>query len=93
LSQLRSIYPNDWETLVNNTSALTFMPGTGLAGRELAAIAGVSRSALDQLDINEQLVCETGQAPRVVRMAQYWKDRPLIERYDPIPRFGGAKSR
>jgi type IV secretion system protein VirD4 len=87
LSQLRSTYPQDWETLVNNTSALTFMPGTGLAGRELAAMAGVSRAALEGLAIDQQLVCETGQRPRIVQMARYWSDARFKDRFEPIPRF------
>ncbi len=87
LSQLRSIYPGDWETLVNNTSALTFMPGTGLAGRELAQIAGVSAAALTGLEMNQQLVCETGAKPRIVEMARYWADARFQGCPDPIPRF------
>jgi type IV secretion system protein VirD4 len=90
LSQLRATYPLDWETLVNNTSALTFMPGTGLAGRELAAIAGVSATAIGNLALDEQLVCETGMKPRVVRMACYWKDSRFRGRFEPIPRFASS---
>lgn len=92
LSQLRSTYPLDWETLVNNTSALTFMPGTGLAGRELAAVAGVSPAALASLGLDQQLVCETGKRPRVVDMARYWQDARFRGRFDPIPRFAARSS-
>jgi type IV secretion system protein VirD4 len=91
LSQLRRNYPLDWETLVNNTSALSFLPGNGLAARELAGVAGVSRAALEGLNLDQQLVCEAGSEPRIVDMAQYWKDRRFKGRFDQIPRF--AKSR
>ena len=87
LSQLRYNYPLDWETLVHNTSALTFMPGNGLAARELASVAGVSRASLEGLKLNQQLVCEAGREPEIVEMAQYWKDRRFKGRFDPIPRF------
>jgi type IV secretion system protein VirD4 len=87
LSQLRAAYPNDWETLVNNTSALTFMPGTGLAGRELATMAGVAPALLEGLDVHQQLICGTGERPRVVEMARYWCDRRFQGRFDVIPRF------
>lgn len=88
LSQLRALYPLDWPTLVNNTSGLTFMPGTGLAARELAAMAGVAPSAVASLAADEQLVCETGREPRTVRMARYWLDPRFAGRFDPIPRYG-----
>ncbi len=87
LAQLRSVYPRDWETLINNTSALTFMPGTGLAGREIAPIAGVSRSTLEGLRLDQQLVCEVGREPRTVQMSRYWTDIRFTGRFDPIPRF------
>jgi type IV secretion system protein VirD4 len=87
LPQLRSIYPRDWETLVHNTSALTFMPGNGLAARELAAIAGVPRAALEGLALDQQLICEMGSEPKIVQMAQYWKDARFKGRFENIPRF------
>ncbi len=86
LSQIKTLYP-DWQTLVNNTSAITFMPGTGLAARELAEMVGVSSNLAENLAIDEQLVCEVGLPARVIRMAQYWKDLIFEGRYDPIPRF------
>lgn len=92
LSQLRSIYPRDWETLVHNTSALTFMPGTGLAARELATIAGVPRAALEGLSLNQQLICEMGAEPKIVQMAQYWKDTRFKGRFDTIPRFDTSRA-
>lgn len=86
MSQIKSLYP-DWQTLVNNTSAITFMPGTGLAARELAAMVGVAPGLTENLASDEQLVCEVGSPPRIVRMAQYWKDPLFAGRFDPIPRF------
>lgn len=89
-SQLTNLY-NDWPTLMNNTSLRTFMPGSdGLASKQIAEMAGVDPRRLAELRKFEQLVCETGRAPRVVRIPQYWRD-PLfkgrwdaIERYEPI---------
>jgi len=86
LSQLKALYP-DWQTLVNNTSAITFMPGTGLAARELAAMVGVSSALAENLQTNEQLVCEIGHGTQIVRMAQYWKDHLFDGRFDPTPRY------
>lgn len=86
LSQIKALYP-DWQTLVNNTSAITFMPGTGLAARELATMVGVAPGLAENLASDEQLVCEVGSPPRIVRMAQYWKDPLFAGRFDQIPRF------
>ena len=93
LSQIQALYPKDWQTLVNNTSALTFLPGSSFAARELAELAGVSPTAIAQLAENEQLVCEMGQLTRVVRCAQYWKDRLFEGRFDPIPRYFESPAR
>ena len=87
ISQIRALYPTDWQTLVNNTSALTFMPGNALGARELAAIAGVNPTLLSDLELDEQLVCEVGHEPHVVRMAKYWKDRQFEGRYQTPPRY------
>jgi type IV secretion system protein VirD4 len=82
LSQLRALYPDDWPTLVNNTSALTFMPGTALAARELADLAGVRRHDIESLSADEHLVCETSLHARAVRMARYWRDAIFAGRFD-----------
>ncbi|HWE03470.1 MAG TPA: type IV secretory system conjugative DNA transfer family protein [Tepidisphaeraceae bacterium] len=87
LSQIQALYPIDWPTLINNTSALTFLPGTGLAARELAALAAVPMAAISNLAVDEQLVCETGHEPAVVKMAQYWKDPRFAGRFDLLPRY------
>jgi type IV secretion system protein VirD4 len=87
LNQIKSLFPLDWTTLVTNTSALTFLPGNGLAATELGAMAGVPPTMISGLACNEQLVCETGLPARVVRMAQYWRDRDFEGRFDPLARF------
>jgi len=92
LAQIKELYP-DWPVLVNNTSALTFMPGTPLAARELAAMAGVSAEQLASLTLDDQMVCETGRPPRIVKMARYWADSLFQGRYGTIPRFTVAPAR
>lgn len=92
-SQLSTLYP-DWQTIVNNTSVRTFMPGSaGLASEQLAAMAGVSQRDLMSLNPFEQLVCESGREPRIVRIPRYWIDRRFRGRFDDLPRHNATPLR
>jgi type IV secretion system protein VirD4 len=89
--QIKTMFGNDQSTFVNSNSAITLLPGTGMAARELAATLGVPQQQVENLADNEQLVYEVGKGTRTVRMAQYWRDEIFRDRFQPIPRFGGPE--
>lgn len=94
VAQLQTLYPTDWQVLANNASALTFLPGNPMAAVALAPLAGVATSELSRLESDQQLVCEVGKSPRIVRQMRYWKDQAFIGRFDAPGRYpGGPRAR
>jgi type IV secretion system protein VirD4 len=85
--QIKTMFGNDQSTFVNSNSAITLLPGTGMAARELAATLAVPQQQVENLADNEQLVYEVGKGTRTVRMAQYWREEMFRGRFQPIPRF------
>src|SRR5665213_141847 len=46
-AQVKTMFGSRYPTFVNNHSAITFLPSTGMAARELAATFGVSEKQID----------------------------------------------
>ncbi len=93
LSQLKRLYPDDWQTMVNNAAVLqTFGLNSNLVAREMAdLIGGISPSALRRLPTDHQVAVMPGTETLVSRRPDYLSD-PLFEgRFDPNPLFEGHK--
>lgn len=86
-SQLRNLYPNDWQTMVNNCRAVQcFGANTMLAAESMAAIVGF-RPADRLLDLtdNEMLLQLSGDAPVIARLPDYRNDPAFTGMYDANP--------
>jgi type IV secretion system protein VirD4 len=86
--QIKTMFGNDYSTFVNSNSAITLLPGTGMAARELSAMLALPQQQIENLAHNELLAYEVGDGPRTVRMARYWRDELFRGRFQPLPRFG-----
>lgn len=94
LSQIKRLYPHDWETMVNNSAVLqTFGLNSHLVAREMGdLIGGMPAEALRQVRRDQQVCIMPGEPAMVTRRPDYLND-PLFEgRYDPNPLFGNPYS-
>ena len=86
-SQLRNLYPDDWQTMVNNCRAVQcFGANTMLAAESMAAIVGF-RPADRLLDLadNEMLLQLSGDAPVLARLPSYLTDPAFAGTFDANP--------
>lgn len=86
-SQLRNLYPADWQTMVNNCRAVQcFGANTMLAAESMAAIVGF-RPADRLLDLadNEMLLQLSGDAPVLARLPNYLTDPAFAGMFDANP--------
>ncbi len=91
LSQVKRLYPDDWQTMVNNAAVLqTFGLNTHLVAREMTdLIGGITSSELRMLPPGQQVTVMPGEEVTVSRRPDYLTD-PIFEgRYDPNPLFTG----
>jgi type IV secretion system protein VirD4 len=87
LSQLRSLYPSDWQTILNNAGTWTILKSTPLAARELAAITNLPAEFISGIAADEQIIIEVGHDPVVVKMPRYWEHPYFAGRFDPPRRY------
>jgi type IV secretion system protein VirD4 len=88
LSQLRQCYPNDWQTIVNNSGVLQVFGITNHhMAKEWADLLGVSPQELDQLAREDAAVLRQGQGSLVCRRPDYLKDEAFAGLFDANPRF------
>ncbi|PKP83324.1 MAG: hypothetical protein CVT79_00495 [Alphaproteobacteria bacterium HGW-Alphaproteobacteria-18] len=86
-SQLRNLYPEDWQTMVNNCRAVQcFGANTMLAADAMSAIVGF-RPAERLLDLadNEMLLQLSGDAPVLARLPSYLNDPAFAGMFDANP--------
>lgn len=74
-SQLRSLYPQDWQTMVNNSAAIqVFGINNNLMAKEWAELFGKSPAELLRLDPKEALVLLHGEGSRICQRPDYLHD-------------------
>jgi len=88
LSQLRQIYPNDWQTIVNNSGMLQVFGVTNHhMAKEWGELLGLHPQDLNQLARSEALVHRQGQGSLVCRRLDYLKDDIFAGLFDANQRF------
>ncbi len=88
LSQLRQCYPNDWQTIVNNSGALqVFGISNHNMAKEWGDLLGVSPQELNQLPREDVALLRQGQGSLVCRRPDYLKDEAFAGLFDANPRF------
>lgn len=88
LSQLRHLYPNDWQTIVNNSGVLQVfgITNNGMA-KEWSDLLGLSSRDLNKLGRDNAFVHRQGQGSITCRRADYLKDAVFSGLFDANPRF------
>jgi type IV secretion system protein VirD4 len=91
LSQMMKLYPNNWESLVNNAAVLQAFGVPGHASRHSwRIILGEADAQLaSELHQTEMLVAITGQPLARHTRANYMRDKPFVGRFDANQRFLG----
>ena len=94
-SQLRALYPWDWQTLVNNAAAIqAFGPSCiSMANEFRHLMPGRSAAELLAMKRDSLLLARAGQAGRIVRRIDYRKDDHFIGRADRNPFYSAAGDR
>jgi type IV secretion system protein VirD4 len=88
-SQLRSLYPTDWQTILNNSGVIQIfgISNHGMA-RECSEVTGQSTEVFDGLAREDAVVVRQGQGSIVCRRPDYLKDEAFNGLFDANPRFG-----
>lgn len=86
-SQLKNLYPRDWQTMVNNCRAVQcFGANTMLAAEAMARMVGFgSPEQLLNLDDDEILLQLSGDMPVIARLPNYRADPVFAGLYDVNP--------
>ena len=88
LSQLRQVYPNDWQTIVNNSGVLQVF---GITNRNMAKewseLLGLPPQNLQELAREDAVVLKQGQGCVVCRRPDYLNDEVFAGEFDANQRF------
>ncbi|MCS6866484.1 MAG: type IV secretory system conjugative DNA transfer family protein [Gemmataceae bacterium] len=88
LSQMMKLYPNHWESLVNNAAVLQAFGVPGHASRHSwRLILGDDAQLASELHPDEMLVAITGGPTTRHTRANYLHDKAFAGRFDPNQRF------
>jgi type IV secretion system protein VirD4 len=88
LSQLRQVYPKDWQTIVNNSGMLQVFGITNHSmAKEWSELLGLSAQDLQQLPREDAVVQRQGQGSVVCRRPDYLKDKAFAGQFDANQRF------
>ncbi len=91
LSQLRRLYPSDWQTIVNNAAVFQAFGVTNhVMAKEVSDMLGdVDAFALRALTPAEQVVARARETAKVCVLPDYLHDPVFAGRFDPNPMFAG----
>ncbi len=94
LSQMRRLYPDDWQTIVNNAAVFqTFGVTNHVMAKEVADMLGdIDAFALRALPKTEQVVARAREAASVCLLPDYLLDPVFADRFDANPMFAGRAS-
>lgn len=88
LSQLRQVYPNDWQTIVNNSGVLQVFGITNHnMAKEWSELLGLRPQDMQGLPREDAVVLRQGQGSLVCRRPDYLKDKVFAGSFDANRRF------
>jgi type IV secretion system protein VirD4 len=90
LSQLKFLYPNDWESVLNNSAVVqSFGLTNGWMARHCAELFGMTAKELLALKPTEQVMLRAGNGlPEQTRRMDYRTDPLFQGMFDQNPRYG-----
>jgi len=88
-SQLRSLYPDSWPTIVNNCAVVQlFGARNQRTAEEFASlVGGITSEAVMRLSHDQQLLLLNGGSPLICRRPNYLRDALFQGRYDHNPLY------
>jgi type IV secretion system protein VirD4 len=94
-SQLRSLYPQDWPSILNNASVLqVFGARSWTMARDFAELTGIADPGLFlELGAEEQVLMLEGRPAERARRVDYRRDLEFAGLWDPNPFHVGAAAR
>lgn len=92
ISQLRGMWPHDYETIIENCELLSVfgMPNLGAARQMEAVIGDVSAETLLELAPTDMVLSSGGKPTRVIGRLDYLKDAMFAGHYDQNPLYARA---
>ena len=94
LSQLRSLYPDDWQTVINNSAVLqTFGVANHLMAREWSDVLNRDPEELQELDPQDGFVFMQGHGCQRCRRPDYLNDPVFASQFELNERFALLASR
>lgn len=88
MSQLKHLYPLDWETILNNAGVVqAFGMPNGRSAAALGEVLGVPTDELLKLPKNEQFLLKASEQPIKARKLDYLADKMFKNLYAPNPRY------
>ncbi len=89
LSQLRRLYPDDWQTIINNAGVFqSFGITNHVMATETAALVGdFDAFTLRALPSDRQVITRARERSQICGLPDYLRDREFEGRYDPNPMF------
>jgi type IV secretion system protein VirD4 len=94
LSQLKAIYPADWETILNNSAVIqAFGLTNGWAAKALGDVMDMSPNELLRMGRTHQALLLPGQGPQIARRIDYLTDSYFDGLFDANPRYAKQKDR
>jgi type IV secretion system protein VirD4 len=88
VSQIKSRYPADWQSILNNAGVLLmFGIGHYAAARESAELIGMPPHELTKLGEEDAALSVRGEGTRTIRRLNYLRDPLFAGKFDPNPYF------
>ncbi|MEL6167778.1 MAG: type IV secretory system conjugative DNA transfer family protein [Pseudomonadota bacterium] len=93
VSQLKALYPNDWQTMVNNCRVFQAFGANNLAAAtDMAEIVGfLSGQSLLDLEQGEMLLQIAGDEAVIAQLPHYLTDPAFAGKFDDNPLFDSAR--
>jgi type IV secretion system protein VirD4 len=92
MSQLKALYPLDWETILNNSGVIqAFGIPNGLAAKTIGELMDMHVSDLLAMGRDQQALLIPGQRPQITRRVDYLVDACFKGMFDPNPRYAKVK--
>jgi type IV secretion system protein VirD4 len=90
LSQLKQLYPHDWETILNNSAVIqAFGVTNGWAAKAVAEIMDMTPTEILTMGRMRQALLRPGKGAIITRRVDYLDDEDFKGLYDPNPRYRG----
>jgi len=94
LSQLKALYPTDWETILNNSAIVqAFGMTNGWAAKALAELLDQAPGELLRMQRDQQTLLQPGEGSRLARRIDYLTDPIFAGLFDANPRYAQRQGR